>query len=278
MGAPGTRAPDVSAAETAGSPGRGAPALPPMAIDVSNLRARYRRTATDALSGLDLRVREGETVALIGTNGSGKSTLLRCLVRLIEPASGTITMGGTEVTGASRRSLRVVRRDVGFVFQRFHLIPRLTVFHNVVQGAMGRRGTRCAWPLTCPGEVRSEAIQCLDRVGLAGYADRRVDTLSGGQQQRVAIGRMLMQRPRIILADEPVASLDPVSANAVMALLCSIAAERDVTVLIALHQVELALRYTDRVVGLRNGVLELDRAALSCDAAQLNPIYAEPVA
>ena len=126
---------------------------------------------------------------------------------------------------------------------------------------MGRHGSRCAWPLTAPRTSRRLAMECLDRVGLADYADRRVDTLSGGQQQRVAIARMLMQQPRVILADEPVASLDPASANSVMDLMCAIAAERGVTVIVALHQIELALRYADRVVGLRDGVVEFDRPA-----------------
>jgi phosphonate transport system ATP-binding protein len=247
------------------------------AIEVTNLCVRYRRNTAVALSGVDLRVPDGETVALIGTNGAGKSTLLRCLVRLIEPTEGAITVGGTEVTGASRRTLRAIRQDVGFVFQRFHLIPRLTAFHNVVHGAMGRHGSRCAWPVTAPNGVRTAAMECLDRVGLAAYADRRVDTLSGGQQQRVAIARMLMQQPRVILADEPVASLDPASANSVMDLMCAIAAERGVTVIVALHQIELALRYADRVVGLRNGVVDFDRPARDCDAAQLDSIYAEAV-
>ncbi len=247
------------------------------AIEVTNLCVRYRRNTAVALSGVDLRVPEGETVALIGTNGAGKSTLLRCLVRLIEPAEGDITIGGTEVTGASRRKLREIRQDVGFVFQRFHLIPRLTAFHNVVHGAMGRHGSRCAWPLTAPTGVRRQAMECLDRVGLAEYSGRRVDTLSGGQQQRVAIARMLMQRPRVILADEPVASLDPASAKSVMDLMGSIAAESGVTVVVALHQIDLALRYADRVVGLRKGVVEFDRAARDCDAAQLDSIYAEAV-
>jgi phosphonate transport system ATP-binding protein len=247
------------------------------AIAVSNLCVRYRRNTAVALSGVDLRVPDGETVALIGTNGAGKSTLLRCLVRLIEPTAGAITIGGTEVTGASRRTLREVRQDVGFVFQRFHLIPRLTAFHNVVHGAMGRYGSRCAWPVAAPSAVRRHAMECLDRVGLAAYADRRVETLSGGQQQRVAIARMLMQQPRVILADEPVASLDPASANSVMDLLGSIAAERGVTVIVALHQIELALRYADRIVGLRNGIVDFDQRARDCDAAQLDSIYAERV-
>ncbi|PRC41822.1 phosphonate ABC transporter ATP-binding protein [Mycobacterium sp. ITM-2017-0098] len=245
-----------------------------VAIHVDDLRVRYRRTGTDALSGLNLQVNAGETVALVGTNGAGKSTLLRCLVRLIEPTSGTVTLAGTDVTASSRRALRGIRRDVGFVFQRFHLLPRLTVFHNVVHGAMGRHGTRCAWPLTSPGDVRREAMESLERVGLSGFADRRVDTLSGGQQQRVAIARMLMQRPAIILADEPVASLDPSSATAVMELMCSIAAERNVTVVMALHQLELALRYADRIVGLRGGAVDFDRPTAECDAAQLAPIFA----
>ena len=216
-------------------------------------------------------------MALIGTNGAGKSTLLRCLVRLIEPTSGTVTMAGTDVTAAPKRALRGIRRDVGFVFQRFHLIPRLTVFHNVVHGAMGQHGTRCAWPLTSPADVRREAMESLERVGLAGLADRRVDTLSGGQQQRVAIGRMLMQRPTVVLADEPVASLDPASATTVMELLTSIAAERNVTVVMALHQMDLALRYASRVVGLRGGTVEFDRPSSECDAAQLAPIFATGV-
>lgn len=246
------------------------------AIEVRDLRVRYRRTGSDALCGVNLVVRQGETVALVGTNGAGKSTLLRCLVRLIEPTGGSIAIEGTDVTGASRKALRGIRRDVGFVFQRFHLIPRLTAFQNVIQGAMGRRGSRCATPLSSPREVRSEAMESLERVGLAGYADRRVEALSGGQQQRVAIGRMLMQRPRIILADEPVASLDPASSTAVMELLCSIAAERDVAVIMTLHQIDLALQYADRIIGLRNGTLEFDSPTAGCDASRLNPIFAAP--
>ncbi|AMO61069.1 phosphonate ABC transporter ATPase [Mycolicibacterium phlei] len=246
------------------------------AIEIANLTVRYRRNAV-ALSGVNLAVPDGQIVALIGTNGAGKSTLLRCMVRLIEPAGGVVTICGTRVTGASRRALREVRRDVGFVFQRFHLIPRLSAFHNVVHGAMGRYGMRCAWPLTAPESMREWAMESLDRVGLAAVADRRVDTLSGGQQQRVAIARMLMQQPRVILADEPVASLDPASATAVMDLMCEIAAERGVTVVAALHQVDLALRYADRVVGLRDGRVDFDRAARECDAAQLGSIYAQAV-
>ncbi|BBZ06668.1 phosphate-import ATP-binding protein PhnC [Mycolicibacterium doricum] len=246
-----------------------------VAIQVEDLQLRYRGANADVLNGVHLRVNEGQIVALIGTNGAGKSTLLRCLVRLVEPTGGTVTLAGADVTSASRRALRVIRRDIGFVFQRFHLIPRLGVLHNVVHGAMGRHGTRCAWPLTSPAEVRREAMESLERVGMAGFAERRVDTLSGGQQQRVAIARMLMQRPSVILADEPVSSLDPASATGVMELLTSIAAERSVTVVMALHQMDLALRYADRVVGLNRGAVSFDRLVSECDAAQLAPIFAD---
>ncbi|MFA5707480.1 phosphonate ABC transporter ATP-binding protein [Mycolicibacterium sp.] len=246
----------------------------PAAVTVSGLRVGYRRNAAPTLSGVDLTVRQGESVALVGTNGAGKSTLLRCLVRLVEPSAGTIRLGDVDVTAASRRTLRAVRRDVGFVFQRFHLVGRLSAFDNVVHGAMGRRGLRCAWPLLAVQEVRDEALQALERVGLADLADRRVESLSGGQQQRVAIARMLMQRPRLILADEPVASLDPASAISAMDLLRSIAADSGVTVIMAMHHVDLALRYSDRIVGLRGGAIELDQPSGSCDPAQLNAVYA----
>lgn len=244
------------------------------AIAVRGLTVRYR-SGFAALNGVDLSVFEGQSVALIGCNGAGKSTLLRCLVGLVEPTSGSVRVGGTELTTASRRGLRSVRRDVGFVFQRFHLVPRLSAFHNVVQGAMGTRGSGCAWPLTAPGSVRSDAMGALHRVGLGGFAQRRVDTLSGGQQQRVAIARMLIQKPRVILADEPVASLDPASGRAVMELLREIAREQQVTVVAALHHLDFALTYSDRIVGLRDGVVTLDRATSACDPSGLAEFFAE---
>lgn len=227
-----------------------------------------------AVDGVDLDVAPGDVVALVGSNGAGKSTLLRCLVRLLEPTSGTIAIDGVDVGDAGRGELRRLRRDVGFVFQHFHLVPRLTAFHNVLHGALGGRGARCLWPVTASDEVRSEAMACLDRVGLAGFANRRVDTLSGGQQQRVAIARALLQKPRMILADEPVASLDPVAGVGVMELLSDIAAERNMTVIVALHQVDFALRFTGRIVGLQQGRVVLDRKTQACVEDELDRVYA----
>jgi phosphonate transport system ATP-binding protein len=226
-----------------------------------------------ALAGVDLTVQPGEMVALVGSNGAGKSTLMRCLVRLLEPTAGSASIDGAQVTGASKAQLRAIRKDVGFVFQKFHLVPRQSAFRNVTYGAIGRRGTRVVAPWLCPADVRSQAMAALERVGLAELACQRVDTLSGGQQQRVAIARMLLQQPKVILADEPVASLDPVSALGVMELLRDIAVERRLTVIAALHQVDYALAFTQRVVGLRAGRIALDRTTATCDAGDLRAVY-----
>ncbi len=242
-------------------------------VEVFGLSKRYD-DSTRVLDEVDLSVGEGEIVALVGANGAGKSTLLRCLVRLLEPTSGRVVIGGTDVTAARRRALRHVRADVGFVVQRFQLVPRLSAFHNVLHGAMGRRGGRCALPALAPEDVRAEAMECLDRVGLGPMASRRVDQLSGGQQQRVAIARMLLQRPLLVLADEPVASLDPVAGISVMELLREIAAERGLTVIVALHQLELALTFTHRIVGLRQGRVVLDRGTARCVHDELRDVYA----
>jgi phosphonate transport system ATP-binding protein len=227
----------------------------------------------EALRGVDLTVSSGEFVALVGSNGAGKSTLLRCLVRLLEPTGGTAVIDGVDVRAAGKRQLRTLRQDVGFVFQHFNLVDRLSVFHNITHGAISRAGSRCVVPAFCTSAVRAEAMECLDRVGLVELADRRVDMLSGGQRQRVALARTLMQKPRLILADEPVASLDPAAGQGVMELLRSIADERNLTVLAALHQIDFALDYTQRIVGLQAGRVVLDRPAASVSADQLADIY-----
>ncbi len=216
----------------------------------------------------------GEVVALVGANGAGKSTLLRCLVGLQRPTGGQVLIGGFSVTTARRADLRRLRVRVGFVFQRPNLVPRLSVFATVLHGTMGRRGIRSAWPALAGADERRAAMTCLDRVGLAGVAGRPVGTLSGGQQQRVAIARMLAQRPSLVLADEPVAGLDPSSGAAVLDLLREIAEEQGLTVLMALHQLHYARRYADRIVGLRDGRCELDSASSSCGADELDRLYA----
>ncbi|APE33567.1 hypothetical protein BOX37_05820 [Nocardia mangyaensis] len=244
------------------------------AVDIRGLVARFADGRT-ALHDVDCRVSPGEVVALVGVNGAGKSTLLRSVVGLHRPSAGSVLVHGVEVATASRTQLRAVRRDTGFLFQRSSLISRMRVFEVVLQGAVGRIGVRGLLASACPAAVRAEAMDCLDRVGLADRAGHRLGTLSGGQQQRVAVARMLMQRPTLILADEPVAGLDPTTAEQVMALLRDTASECGATVLLALHHTELARTFCGRIVGMRAGRVVLDRPAASCDAQVFESVYTQ---
>ena len=227
-----------------------------------------------ALDGISLSVESGEIAVLLGLSGSGKSTLLRHVDGLARPTAGTVTVLGTDVGGASGPELRRLRRRVGFVFQHFHLVGSISVLENVCTGALGR----LRWPrlglFSYPRDVRREALGQLDRVGLLDRAFQRADTLSGGQQQRVAVARALMQRPEILLADEPVASLDPESAAQVMQLIRDISTEQRLTVLCSLHQVALALKWGDRVIGLRAGQVVLDRPVADLGHDDAMSLYA----
>jgi phosphonate transport system ATP-binding protein len=222
---------------------------------------------------VDLDVHRGELLVLVGLSGSGKSTLLRHLNGLQRPDRGTVDVLGCTVSTAKGRELRDLRRRVGFVFQQFNLVGRATCMENVLSGALGRvRGPRPG-VITYPKALRREALVHLDRVGLADRAFQRADTLSGGQQQRVAIARTLMQGPELLLADEPVASLDPESSAQVMDLLRRVCVEDSLTVVCSLHQVELALGWAHRLVGLRDGEKVLDRDVGVLDESQVMDVY-----
>jgi phosphonate transport system ATP-binding protein len=226
-----------------------------------------------ALDDISLTVAPGEVTVLLGLSGSGKSTLLHHVDGLQRPTSGTVTVLGMDVGRATGGELRGLRRRVGFVFQHFHLVGSLSVLENVCTGALGR----LRWPrlglFSYPRDVRREALGHLDRVGLLDRSFQRADTLSGGQQQRVAVARALMQRPEILLADEPVASLDPESAAQVMQLIREISTEQRLTVLCSLHQVALALNWGDRVIGLRAGQVVLDRPVAGLDHDDAMSLY-----
>jgi len=229
--------------------------------------------ATTALDGVSLTVDRGEIVVLLGLSGSGKSTLLRHLDGLEVPTSGSVEVLGEDVPRLSGRRLRTLRASVGFIFQQFELVPSLTVLENVLTGSLaGVHGPRLGlWSYS--KARRLAALGHLDRVGLLDRAYQRADTLSGGQQQRVAIARALMQNPSVLLADEPVASLDPESSDQVMALIREIAADEGLTVVCSLHQVDLAIAWADRIVGLRHGQVVLDLPTRDLTKTQVMEIY-----
>ncbi|GAA2911893.1 phosphonate transport system ATP-binding protein [Microbacterium keratanolyticum] len=229
--------------------------------------------STTALRDASLRVSRGEIVVLLGLSGSGKSTLLRHLDGLEVPTSGSVEVLGADVPRLRGRALRRLRSRVGFIFQQFELVPSLTVLENVLTGSLsGIRGPRLGlWGYSKAAKLR--ALEHLDRVGLLDRAYQRSDTLSGGQQQRVAIARALMQKPEILLADEPVASLDPESSDQVMALIREIARDEGLTVVCSLHQVDLAISWADRIVGLRHGEVVLNMATEHLTKAEVMEIY-----
>jgi phosphonate transport system ATP-binding protein len=219
------------------------------------------------LDGVGLAVAPGSIVALIGANGSGKSTFMRCLIRLAEPDAGSVTVLGRDLRGLAARDLRRLRARVGVVWQTHNLVPRLSALSNVLHGAQARQGgPRTWWHALAPAALRAEALACLDRVGLADRALQRVDSLSGGQSQRVAIARALMQRPEIILADEPDASLDPQAGEDVMRLLCDLGRREGLTLVVVSHRLEHSQRFSDRIVGLAEG-----RIAFDTPSAQVRP-------
>ncbi|WP_370646097.1 phosphonate ABC transporter ATP-binding protein [Brachybacterium sp. ACRRE] len=240
-------------------------------IRLDGLRRTYG--ATRALDGVDLEVARGEVVVLVGLSGSGKSTLLRHLNALEVPDEGTVEVLGKRLSALGAAELRTLRGRVATIFQQFELVPSLTVLENVLTGALARlRGPRLGlW--SYPRPLRRAALENLERVGLLRTAYQRADELSGGQQQRVAIARALLQEPEVLLADEPVASLDPESSDQVMRLIREIAAEDGLTVVCSLHQVDLALGWGDRIVGLRDGAVVLDTPSKALDRETVMDIY-----
>lgn len=250
-----------------------AEAAVPHDLVVTGMSKRFGK-GRPVLNGFSLKVPRGQSLAIIGANGTGKSTLLRCCLRLIEPDSGDVELLKHDVARAKLRELRRLRARIGFVFQRHNLVPRLSALSNVLHGALARGGGPSCWhQAVAPARLRGEAMACLDRVGLAHAAGQRADQLSGGQSQRVAIARMLMQRPELVMADEPVASLDPVAGEEVMALLCNLMRDQGLTLVFTTHHLDHALQYGDRIVGLRQGRVELDSPTRGLRAAELEGIY-----
>ncbi|MFC4989389.1 phosphonate ABC transporter ATP-binding protein [Saliphagus infecundisoli] len=241
-------------------------------LSVTDLQKTYP-SGDEALKGVSIDVTGSETVAMIGPSGAGKSTFIRCVNRLTEPSGGSVELDGVEVTALSSDDLREARRDMGMIFQEYNLVERLTVMENVLSGRLGYVSTWQAFRRNFPPEDVERAYEVLDRVGLADHENNRADELSGGQRQRVGIARAILQRPKILLVDEPTSSLDPETSKAVMDLLTEIAAEDDIPVLINIHEVDLAQEYAERIVGLRDGELVFEGTPDDLDETAKGQIY-----
>ncbi len=228
-----------------------------------------------ALDGVSLQVRQGEFLAIIGLSGSGKSTLLRCINRLVEPSDGRVLFEGRDVTHIRGAELRRYRCRIGMVFQQFNVIERRTVLENVLVGALGRVAVWRSLLGSFPAEVVEEALEKLEIVGLKDKAFERVRALSGGQKQRVALARALMQRPSLLLADEPVASLDPATSHSVMRYLEAINRSLGVTIVCSLHFLSLVRRYAHRVVALRAGRIVFEGSPTEITQEWFRHIYGE---
>jgi len=242
-------------------------------LQIRNLTKDYAGSVR-ALDGVSVDVGQGEFLVLIGLSGSGKSTLLRCINRLVEPSSGSVVLDGVDVTAASGADLRKVRRSIGMIFQQFNLVKRSTVLTNVLTGRLGYVSQWQGMLAHFGEQDYRRALMNLERVGLRDRAHQRADRLSGGQQQRVAIARALMQEPKIMLADEPVASLDPATSHSVLKYLQQINRE-GMTVICSLHFLSLARTYGTRVIALKGGKLMFDGQPSEIDDRRFRAIYGD---
>jgi phosphonate transport system ATP-binding protein len=241
-------------------------------LQVTGLGHGYAGRAV--LQGVQLQVQPGEFVALLGASGAGKTTLLKCITGALPPQQGSVQLAGVDLASTAPRDRRQASHQVAVVFQQFNLVRRLSALDNVLAGRLGHVP---AWRGCLRQFSRADrllALQCLDRVGLLAQAGQRADTLSGGQQQRVAIARALAQQARLIVADEPVASLDPAISADILGLLQGICRDDGVAVVCSLHQLHLARQFAHRLVGLRDGQVVFDTTAAALSAAQANALYA----
>ena len=243
-------------------------------LEIRNLTKIYNN-GFKALDEVSFTVPDGQFVALIGLSGSGKSTLLRCINRLIEPTDGQIIWNGLDITAITDDEMRLVRRRMGMIFQQFNLVKRSKVITNVLAGRLGYMSPIYSLLNYFPSEDKADALANLKRVGIVEQAYKRASELSGGQQQRVAIARALMQHPELMLADEPVASLDPATSHGVMKYLEDLNKQDGLSVICSLHFLSLARTYADRVIALKDGKIEFDGTPDLIDNIRFKEIYGE---
>jgi phosphonate transport system ATP-binding protein len=239
---------------------------------IRNLRKEYR-AGQPVLKDVSLTVQGRGMTAIIGPSGTGKSTLIRCINRLVDPTSGEILFRGQDLARLRGRELRMARRRIGMVFQEYNLVERLSVIENVLTGRLGYIAVWRAWLRRFTPQDIDRAFRLLDAVGLGELATQRADQLSGGQRQRVGIARALMQEPDLVLADEPTSSLDPKTSVEIMELIASRAGERDIPVIVNIHNVDLARRFADRIIGMSRGDIVFDGPPQALEDRHLMEIY-----
>jgi phosphonate transport system ATP-binding protein len=243
-------------------------------LELRQLEKRYP-TGDLALKGVSLRVGAGEVLGLIGPSGAGKSTLIRCVNRLVQPSSGQIELDGQDLSALGSGGLRNARRQIGMIFQEYALVERLTVMENLLSGRLGYTGFWASWFRRFKRDDIAQAFSLLERVGLDGMENKRADALSGGQRQRVGIARALMQSPKLLLVDEPTASLDPKTSRQIMRLILELCQERGLAAIVNIHDVVLATEFLPRIVGLRAGSVVYDGPAANIDKTVLTSIYGD---
>ena len=246
-------------------------------LEVKDLCASYSSSGPEILKGISFDVAENDFLAIIGPSGAGKSTLIRCINRLVEPTSGQIYFHGQDITKLSLRGLRNIRRGIGMIFQEFNLIDRMSVMDNLLSGRLGFTGNMRTLFKAFKRQDIDSALKLLERVGLSDQVDKRADELSGGQRQRVGIARALMQDPKLLLLDEPTSSLDPKISREIMNLVKEMASELKVPCLCNIHDVQLAMDFCNKIIGIQEGTKMFEGTPESLNEEKLQEIYAMEV-
>jgi phosphonate transport system ATP-binding protein len=243
-------------------------------LEVKDLRIRYNKSGPEILKGISFSVESDDFVAIIGPSGAGKSTLIRCINRLVEPTAGDIFFDGISVLNLNQSEMRKIRCKMGMIFQEFNLVERMSVIDNVLSGRLGYTSSiRSLFKMFPKSDIKM-ALEYLDRVGLSDFIEKRASELSGGQRQRVGIARALIQNPKLLLVDEPTSSLDPKISREVMGMIKKMSEEENVPVLCNIHDVALALEFSNKVIGIQDGIKKFEGPPNTVDKSTLDEIYA----